>query len=418
MNKYFTLFFCLTAGFSQYNFLIANHHRSVTQEEIISHGLEHNPGLQAARSLIQQAEANQLDRDRLPNPVLSLSYNSDQTFNDEGQRSYQLAIEQSFPITRRLSTLRKITQSEIKLAQVELAYAESRLTEEIKLTLADLHFTKNNIELLQKKRNRYEEHLALLESATSIGEQSIITTTQTSLQLFEIEQQLFELSLQQEQIRSQLQGTIGWTETPLPTIQISNAPSTQEVSPTIDWSLHPLVQLQQQLNTLTSHTVDFAQAGRWGDLSISVFYENSQAIDEPVGLEDEQFLGIGFSFPLPLHQQNRSEIKRARLAHTQQVRATQSTIQGLQLRATQLSSQINQLQKRHSSYQKKLHDVITPYRESAELSYQKGQISPSEWMAIQDQHVELTQSALALHHQLTRSLISWENMVSHANLSQ
>ncbi len=46
--------------------------------------------------------------------------------------------------------------------------------------------------------------------------------------------------------------------------------------------------------------IALAKSQRWQDVAVRLFLEHEVAVDEPIGLERNSFVGIGFSLPLPL----------------------------------------------------------------------------------------------------------------------
>ena len=65
---------------------------------------------------------------------------------------------------------------------------------------------------------------------------------------------------------------------------------------------------------------ELARAKKWGDLSLSVFFEEEASIDEPNGKSADRMFGLGFSLPLPLRDKRQGEIQ-ANLARQSRAQA-------------------------------------------------------------------------------------------------
>jgi hypothetical protein len=87
----------------------------------------HHPMLKAARLTIEEARGRQLGSGRLANPTLETSFQNESRVSP---RTTVFAIDQSFPITKRLHLEKQLTSQLVTAAELEVRDVERRLIAE------------------------------------------------------------------------------------------------------------------------------------------------------------------------------------------------------------------------------------------------------------------------------------------------
>ena len=83
----------------------------------------HHPMLKAARLAVEEARGRQLGSGRLANPTLESSFQNESRVSP---RTMMFGIDQSFPITKRLSLEKQLTSQLVTAAEFEVRDAERR----------------------------------------------------------------------------------------------------------------------------------------------------------------------------------------------------------------------------------------------------------------------------------------------------
>jgi cobalt-zinc-cadmium efflux system outer membrane protein len=91
---------------------------------IASRVRSHHPMLKAARLAVEEAQGRQLGSGRLANPTLETSFQNESRVSP---RTTIFAIDQSFPITKRLRLEKLLTSQLVTAAELEVRDVERRL---------------------------------------------------------------------------------------------------------------------------------------------------------------------------------------------------------------------------------------------------------------------------------------------------
>jgi cobalt-zinc-cadmium efflux system outer membrane protein len=93
-------------------------------EHITARVRSHHPMLKAARMAVEEARGRQLGSGRLANPTLETSFQNE---SRTSPRTMLFGIDQSFPVTKRLTLEKQLSSQLVTAAELEVRDAERRL---------------------------------------------------------------------------------------------------------------------------------------------------------------------------------------------------------------------------------------------------------------------------------------------------
>jgi cobalt-zinc-cadmium efflux system outer membrane protein len=301
ISLFLTLFFFARVGRCE----------SFTLESAVAYAISHNPDLAAARLSIAEAEGRATQSGRLANPELEAEAKP----NVRGREySFGLGFVQKFPLTNRLRLEKAVTRAKVAAAAAELGAAERILATSVRMVGVKM-LTLQDTKALKEKQIANSRELA--ESAARIaekGEGSVLEVTQFELEAQQLELDLLQLEYERAALVGESRPILGIAASSpveftggLPAVSVSSGASP-------DVTARPDYQGAVARMESARQEIAVAKANKWEDLSIGLMAEAERAEDAPNGLENDQFIGIRFSLPLPLWNKNEGRIAEAEAA--------------------------------------------------------------------------------------------------------
>lgn len=290
---------------------------SVSRDEAISMAFENNRELAVASLAVKRAASRQRWSGRLENPELEVALNGDGIGLDEGESNYEVALSQKFPLTAKLKREKDVRRHQVILAEAEIAERRRELAGEVDLAIVELLATREEIRLQNRLVKLSREILEFLRAQVERGEVSSLEVTQAMLSGRFLEQAAKSLVARETQQMLALNKIIGLdAETAL---QVTQDVSLPGESPSTNAELGAILTRRPDY-VLALAKVDEAEAAialeqskKWEDVSLKLFVEGENAVDEPIGLERNTFAGVGISIPLPLRNRNQDGIAQAEI---------------------------------------------------------------------------------------------------------
>lgn len=302
---------------------------SLTVDSAIQRALENNPELQAVRMRIAVAEANRKWAGRLDDPALEASGTTDQFGLDDGEGVLELAIEQRFPLTRRLAREREVSDWDLALAKAEVAVREWQLAGEVQeaaLLVLGIH---SKIELRERIREVRGDLARNLQRYFERGEASQLDVTEADLEIQAQVKEIGRLRAEEEVLSGALRGLVGLP--PATRILMSGAlrspAQVEEISEQQVLSQRPDLLLRILQERRAEAAIALAATRRWQDVAVRFLLEREASEDAPEGLERNTFLGAGISIPIPL----RTPAARMTDAPTRELVAAQASSEALRM---------------------------------------------------------------------------------------
>jgi len=380
-------------------------------ESLVTLAVSQNPELHAARTVLDAAQGQRAQAGRLANPSLQLGYATDQTFNNEGEQSFELGLAQAFPLTRRLSLEKQAADEAIRLAEAEIADQARLLRQEVEMTVYALAEISAQLALRGEMIELDRESLAFIESRIELGEASEVEANQLRLEIYSMEQA--QSKLQNEQIAglAGLRRLCGLpVDAPLDLQLKFRLPDAAPALPKLnrdDLSVHPAYQMKQRMLQLAERNLELARAERWADIEVEVFYEEERGMDAPEGLGRDRFFGVGLSLPLPLNNRNQSDIATRRADCTRLQWELKALEAKLLAEASTEQAMVERIYAQAMDYQSRITPTVASNLEVMKNAYTAGQIGLTELFRTQEQGLRIQSAQLQLMRELAESLSRW-----------
>lgn len=374
------------------------------ESELLSTGqairlaFEKNRELRIADLEIERAAIRLRWSGRLSNPELEISALGDGIGRNEGESGYEVAFSQSFPLTSRLRDEKNLRQSQVLLAEAEIAERRRQLAAKIDHAIIELLNTRRKSELQGGLDELNSEITTFLKDRAEVGEASPLEAIQSELNGRMLKQSIASLKAEELRQRLALNQLIGIE--PDDRREFTGDLDLPDGKPDQRAKLEDIFQKRPDY-VLASAKIDEAAAAialehskRWEDVSLRLFLEGDESTDEPVGLERNTFAGVGVSIPLPLRQRNQEGIAQAQVDRE----AAEKSVDALTFRIR--SDYEEAFQQRLAAYQlaaEAAGEVIGLAEKNLEefrKANQQGQASLLQVQRAQEQVLELRTAAL------------------------
>lgn len=283
---------------------------TLTLERAPDYALEHNPQLAAARLRIEEARGRLQQSGRLGNPELELDFTR-HTIGPEG--SAGIALMQRFPITARLRHERAVSRAELAAAEAEVRDAARKLAAEVRAGAVRMLALRGQRGLRTRRLAHSRELSDFLRTRVKNGEASAVDASQVELESSQIEIESLQLAADEAALLGELRVLLGVTGGQ--PIAITGDLAPPRAVPASDRAAgRPDILAAQARAEAARASVLEERARRWEDIGIGASYTRERSLDEPEPVETEQVIGLRFSLPLPLWNDNAGRIREAEAA--------------------------------------------------------------------------------------------------------
>ena len=392
---------------------------ALTKEQAVAHALQYNPALNAARTTTDQAQGRLQQVGKWQNPSLNLSYATDQNFNNEGESAYSVGLEQSFPVTRRLTLQKQIARNGVGLAQLKIDNRIRLIECEVGTLFVSTVALAEQIKLRDERLKLGREFVDLMQSRVATGEVSLLEASQVQIELYAIEQEQQALSNEFLSKRSKLKQLIGANIDSEITLEYQlklpeSAPQLCELTSKL-LEEHPEYRMKKLLYESSEKAVSLAKAERWADVAVNVFFAEERGVDEPVGLETDHFLGVGVSLPLPLLDQKKGSIQSSRARQRQIQHELEQVELRLRSEACAQKLRVESLYLQARAYEENFFQMMSETLGEADAAYRAGQISLTEFFRLQEQSLRLQSAQLTALRDFELAMIDWKAATASNN---
>ncbi|MCW0218156.1 MAG: TolC family protein, partial [Prosthecobacter sp.] len=174
---------------------------ALSLSEIASRVRDHHPQLKAARLAVEEARGRQLGSGRLSNPSLGFEFQNE---SRASPRSGVFSLDQSFPITRRLSLEKQLSTQLVAAAELEVKDAERRLISEARSFAVKLLALDQQRSLRQQQTQLAQKLSSFAKERAAAGELSPLDAAQA-----QVDAQRLQLEARRIEIESvSLQGEL------------------------------------------------------------------------------------------------------------------------------------------------------------------------------------------------------------------
>ncbi len=385
---------------------------ALTLDEAARAALANNLDLRAARYEVEKARGRLIQAGLFPNPSIELGGRSDKLGNDEGERTISAGYVQAFPIAGRLRFAKALNRVDVAQAMVEIRNQERLLVGEVQSEFMAILLVKeqmaSNGEFIRVNRN----FVSLFEQRLEKAEVSEVDVNlaKVELQRLELENAVLgaDLSSRELALRRKL-GVNPETALKLDgSVETLSARfSAEKYAPSMAVNRPDLRLLELSVDRAKAE-MQLARAEAWEDWTVGLEYSNERTLDEPRGIDANNFTGIKISIPLSLWNRNQGKL------HEQQATADQA---GQQIEALRLSIrteiatsivQVTNLRSVVTSYQKTLLPQLANTSELLKKGFSEGLTDSTKLIQAQQQQASLRASYLTAYTNYVQALIQLE----------
>ncbi len=360
-----------------------------TLQNIAARVRSHHPLLKAARLTVEEARGRQLGSGRLANPTLEASFQNESRVSP---RTTMVGIDQSFPITKRLSLERQLTGQLVTAAEFEVRDAERRLIAEARGHAVRVLALDQQRALRQQQTALAQKLAEFAQSRAEKGELSPLDAAQAQVDTQRLILEAKKLEIERVSLLGQLKPMLGiGTQDAL--IISGDLPAL--IMPGLTpWQQRADYQLAQTKMTAAQTAAALAHSKRLQDVSAG-FFTAQEMQDQPNAQRERTgFVGFRVSIPLPLWNRNQGEIAEKKAA------AERQQLEAAAL-ATQIMSEADTARREmqaHADLTRETRDQLLPLvieqTTKLEKAYESGQIDLLTILRTRDQRLQLEAATL------------------------
>lgn len=271
--------------------------------EIAARVRAHHPMLKAARLAVEEARGRRSGSGRLANPTLESSFQSESRVSP---RTLLFGIDQSFPLTKRLSLEKKLTAQLVAAAELEVRDVERRLVAEARACAVKILALEKQRALRQEQTDLARKLSAFAKSRAEKGELSPLDAAQAQVDAQRLLLESRRLETDRITLLGELKPLLGLAPDEACVIRGDlPVPEMPGLSP---WQQRADYQMARTQMEAARTEAALAKAKRVQDISAGLFGAQ-EAQDQTNGRREHTgYLGLRTSIPLPLWNRNQGEI--------------------------------------------------------------------------------------------------------------
>lgn len=362
----------------------------LTSDGAVAYAIKHNPSLAAARLSIEEARGRLQQSGRLSNPELELEFNKNTRSRES---SASVVLMQRFPVTGRLRYEKAISRAQLSAAESEVRDAERKLSAEVRSLAVKLIALNEQRNLRSTQLANIHELSEFFRNLAATGEGSSTDALQVELESRQIEIEKLQLMAEEMALLGEFRVLLGTSANESPTVRGKlAAPSGTRKSS--DSDQRPDILAAKSRAEAAQLSVREQQARRLEDVGAGVSYSNERTIDDPNPIQTDKIIGLRFSLPLPLWNNNSGRIHEATAAAARaekEVEATRLTASGEALSARNAMDAYSKIL---SELDSKVLPQAAQLEEQLRASYSTGQTPLVEVLRARSRRLDLQRQRL------------------------
>jgi cobalt-zinc-cadmium efflux system outer membrane protein len=361
---------------------------TLSLSEIPSRVRSAHPSLKAARLAVDEAKGRHLAAGRLSNPTAAVDYQNESRVSPS---ALMVSIDQSFPVTHRLSLEKKLTSQLVSAAELEVRDAERRIIAEAQ-SLAVRILALNQQRALRIEQTALATELSnFVKGRADAGELSALDSAQAQVDAQRLRMEGRRLETETVSLLGAIKPMLGLPPSDQLTLAGDLPPLTlpKNENGSADCSQRADFQLAQTKAAAAKTDVDLARQNKWQDLSAGFFAAHEEQTGIPTG-----FAGFRMSIPLPLWNQNQGEVAEktasAERARLESVALTQTILSEAETARKEMLAQAHLA----SETRDKLLPLVMEQTSKLEKAYENGQTDLLTVLRAREQRVQMNAAAL------------------------
>jgi len=353
-------------------------------QSIAARVVSHHPMLKAARLAVEEARGRQLGSGRLANPTLETSFQNE---SNASPRTAFFAIDQSFPLTKRLTLEKQLTSQLVTAAELEVHDAERRLIAE-----ARTHAIK--ILALEKQRDLRQQQTALAKKLSEFAKSRAEKGELSPLDAAQAQVDAQRLLLEGRRLETEVISLLGALKpmlgvSPSDSCTITGDLPALKMPAIAPWQQRADYQLAQSKISTAQTDTALADSKRYQDVSAGIFTTQERQAGINGG-----YIGLRFSIPLPFWNRNQGEMaEKKATAERQQLEADAL--------GKQIASEADTARREMQAHADLAHDtrdkllpLVLEQTTKLEKAYEAGQTDLLTVLRARDQRLQLEAAAM------------------------
>ncbi len=349
----------------------------------------HHPMLKAARMAVEEARARQLGSGRLANPTFETSFQNE---SRTSPRTMIFGIDQSFPVTKRLTLEKQLTSQLVTAAELEVRDAERRLIAEARKHAVRVLALDQQRALRQQQTALAKKLSEFAKSRAEKGELSPLDAAQAQVDAQRLILEGKKLETERISLLGQLKPMLGvGTQDSLTISGVLPALNMPGITP---WQQRADYQLAQTKITAAQTDTALAHSKRIQDVSAGFFAARENQGQPDNRREDTGFVGFRITIPLPFWNRNQGEIAE------KQATAERQRLEAEAL-GTQIASEADTARREMQANADLAHEtrdkllpLVLEQTTKLEKAYESGQTDLLTVLRARDQRLQLEAAAL------------------------
>ncbi|MBL9132786.1 MAG: TolC family protein [Verrucomicrobiaceae bacterium] len=372
-------------------------------DQIASRVRSHHPMLKAARLSIEEARGRQLASGRLANPTLETSFQNESRVSP---RTMLFGIDQSFPITKRLTLEKQLSSQLVTAAEFEVRDVERRLIAEARGLAVQIIALDQQRTLRQQQRDLAQKLSDFVKGRASKGELSPLDAAQAQVDAQRLILESKKLETQRTSLIGTLKPMLGIA--PTDPFGLRGALPALVMPGSVPWQRRADFQLAQTKITAAQTDADLARSKRMQDVSAG-FFASRENQGQPDGRrEDTGFVGFRFSIPLPFWNRNQGEIAEKQAAAERQRLEAEALGKQIAGEADTARREMQANADLAHETRKKLLPLVIEQTQRLEKAYEAGQTDLLSVLRARDQRLQLESAALDAERDFHLARIRYE----------
>ncbi len=382
MHRFFLPFAALAWASSAYGL-------TLPLSGVASRVQQQHPQLKAARLTIHEAMGRQRGAGRLSNPTLGVEYQNESRVSPQ---ALVVSLDQSFPVTRRLSLEKQLSAQLVTAADLEVKDVTRRYVAEARaLSVRLLALDKQRA--LRKQQSGLAQQLAdFAQKRSATGEISPLDSAQALVDAQRIQFESRRLEIEALTLAGELKPMLGLA--PQDSLTITGDLPALVLPGATPWEKRADYQLAQQKTQSAQTEAALAHAKRYEDVSAGFFTAREYQDAPGSGRERTGYVGFRISIPLPFWNRNQGEIaeKAATVERTRLETEALATQISHEARTARSEMQANAALVTET--RDKLLPLVQQQTDTLQKAYENGQTDLLTLLRAREQRLQLEASML------------------------
>lgn len=328
-----------------------------------------NPDLAAARLRIREALGRMTQSGRLANPELEFEISHDPRFRERG---IEIGFSQRFPVTNRLSLEKRVSATEVKVAEAEIREVKRQLVAQAREGIVNVLAIRKRRELLKEQTALSKEFSDFLSGIAEKGEGSPLDAGQAKLESTSLALEMRQLDAGEAAAVGGLKPLLGVLPAE-PLFVSGTLPEAALPALAVNPSKRPDFQAASLEAEAAAQGVALEQSKRYEDVEAGVFAGAERSEDAPEGYDREGLFGVRFKIPLPLWNKNEGAIQEAQAKQERKEKEAVALARNIRLEAEAARAEMLQWEKLLTEISQTLLPLAEEQAETADAAYRNGQ---------------------------------------------